>query len=166
MTEDEEGLCLKQTCSYSLSNACFQQANLNPSSMKIIQEDNMPARVQHLKTLLKKLGTHAPKEKIQSVVFMDSNGDPMFEDGIQYNKSGVLLVPKVLAEDWESFFQEQAKAVEHLKIPPAPKREVRTDKEILTDYDPFPEQEPSFVESFKTGNTGKGSRKKIGRAHV
>lgn len=45
---------------------------------------------------------------VVSVVFMDQNGELIWEDGIEYNESGVLAVPlPVSLDEWEAYCMRQ-----------------------------------------------------------
>jgi len=57
--------------------------------------------LNRLKKLEKKLSVLlAPP--IRSVIFMDSDGELIIEEGVEYNKTGVLAVPMPMSMDeWE-----------------------------------------------------------------
>lgn len=40
---------------------------------------------------------------IRSIVYMDQDGEPIWEEGVEYNKTGVLAVPLPMSMDeWEA----------------------------------------------------------------
>jgi hypothetical protein len=45
---------------------------------------------------------------VVSVVFMDQDGEPIWEEGVKYNETGVLAVPQpVSLDEWEGYCLKQ-----------------------------------------------------------
>lgn len=61
--------------------------------------DGLLKRAKKCKDYLSKL-TRPPK---RSIVYMDRDGEILWEDGVEYNKKGVLAAPLPMsAEEWEN----------------------------------------------------------------
>lgn len=51
--------------------------------------------------------SHLTRKPIRSVVFTDKNGDPIIEDGVEYNERGVLAIPQPMdCDEWERLNME------------------------------------------------------------
>jgi hypothetical protein len=50
-----------------------------------------------------KIFTLLNKPRVQSIVYMNSEGEILWEEGVEYNPTGVLVVPqRMTLEEWES----------------------------------------------------------------
>jgi hypothetical protein len=50
-----------------------------------------------------KLFSSLHKPRVQSIVYMNRAGEILWEEGVEYNPNGVLVIPqRMTLEDWES----------------------------------------------------------------